>query len=157
MKQSLCAPCVYFQISVRFKFVGFKPNPRNMMTSSNGNIFRVNGHLWGKNTWSPVNSPPKGQWRGALIFSLISVWINGWVNNHEAGDLRLYRAHYDVIVSARRNISTSARELARRYHTRLQWLQYFQITFTPWSVQRTTDFDRCDMIMIGRNNSPKGF
>ena len=40
----------------------------------------------------------KGQWRGALIFSLICVWINGWVNNREAGDLRRYRAHYDVIV-----------------------------------------------------------
>ena len=47
---------------------------------------------------SPVNSPHKGQWRGALMFSLICVWINGWVNNHEAGDLRRYRAHYDVNV-----------------------------------------------------------
>ena len=44
------------------------------------------------------NSPHKGQWRGALIFSLIFVWINGWVNNHEAGDFRRYRAHYDVSV-----------------------------------------------------------
>ena len=35
---------------------------------------------------SPVNSPHKGQWRGALMFSLICVWINGWVNNREAGD-----------------------------------------------------------------------
>ena len=43
---------------------------------------------------SPVNSPHKDQWRGALMFSLICVWINGWVNNREAGDLRLYRAHY---------------------------------------------------------------
>ena len=47
---------------------------------------------------SPVNSPHKGQWRGALMFSLISVWINGWVNNREAGELRRYHAHYDVIV-----------------------------------------------------------
>ena len=47
---------------------------------------------------SPVNSPHKGQWRGALILSLICVWINDWVNNREAGDLRRYRAHYDVIV-----------------------------------------------------------
>ena len=47
---------------------------------------------------SPVNSSHKGQWRGALMFSLICVWINGWVNNREAGDLRRYRAHYDVIV-----------------------------------------------------------
>ena len=34
---------------------------------------------------SPVNSTHKGRWRGALIFSLICVWINGWVNNREAG------------------------------------------------------------------------
>ena len=47
---------------------------------------------------SPVNSPHKGQWRVALMFSLIWVWINGWVNNHKAGDLRLYRFHYDVTV-----------------------------------------------------------
>ena len=46
----------------------------------------------------PVNSPHKGQWRGALRFSLICVWINGWVNNGEAGDLRRYRTHYDVTV-----------------------------------------------------------
>ena len=48
----------------------------------------------------PVNSPHKGQWRGALMFSLICVWINGWVNNREAGDLRRYRAQYDVTVMA---------------------------------------------------------
>ena len=47
---------------------------------------------------SPVNSSHKGQWRGALMFSLICVWINDWVNNREAGALRRYRAHYDVIV-----------------------------------------------------------
>ena len=45
---------------------------------------------------SPVNSPHKGQWRGALMISLICVWINGWVNNREAGDLRRYRVYYDV-------------------------------------------------------------
>ena len=47
---------------------------------------------------SPVNSPHKGQWRGALMFSLIWVWMNGWINNREAGDLRRNRAHYDVTV-----------------------------------------------------------
>ena len=46
----------------------------------------------------PVNSPHKGQWRGALMFSLICGRINRWVNNGEAGDLRRYRTHYDVIV-----------------------------------------------------------
>ena len=47
---------------------------------------------------SPVNSPHKGQWRGALMFSLICASIDGCVNNREAGDLRRHRAHYDVTV-----------------------------------------------------------
>ena len=65
------------------------------MTSSNGNIFRVTGHLCGEFTghrWIPHTN---GQWRGALMLSLI---CNGWVNNREAGELRRYRSHYDVIV-----------------------------------------------------------
>ena len=40
------------------------------------------------------------QWRAALVVSLICVWMNGWVNNREAGDLRRYRVHYDVTVMA---------------------------------------------------------
>ena len=53
---------------------------------------------------SPVNSPHKGQWHGALMFSLICVWRNGWVNNRKAGDLRCYHAHYDVIVMSDMNV-----------------------------------------------------
>ena len=66
-----------------------------MRTSSNGNIFRVTGPLWGEFTghrWIPR----KGQWCGALMFSLICAWINGWVNNREDGDLRRHHGHYDV-------------------------------------------------------------
>ena len=70
-----------------------------MMTSSNGNIFRVTGPFWG-------NSPHKGQWisrtksqwRGALMFSLICTWTNCWVSSRDASDLRCHRAHYDVTV-----------------------------------------------------------
>ena len=47
---------------------------------------------------SQVNSPHKGQWRGALMFSFICAWINDWVNNREAGNLRRHRAHCEVIV-----------------------------------------------------------
>ena len=47
---------------------------------------------------SPVNSPQKGQWRGALMPSLICAWINGSINIREAGDLRRHHAHYDVTV-----------------------------------------------------------
>ena len=42
------------------------------------------------------NSPHKGQWHGALMFSLICAWTNGWVNNHDAGELRRHRTHCDV-------------------------------------------------------------
>ena len=50
---------------------------------------------------SPVNSPHKGQWCGALKFSLICVRTNGWANNRDAGDLRRRRAHYVVTVITR--------------------------------------------------------
>ena len=52
-----------------------------MMASSNGNIFRVSG-----------------PWRGALMFSLICAWTNGWANYQDAGDLRRHHTHYDVTV-----------------------------------------------------------
>ena len=50
------------------------------------------------------NSPVTGEFTAqrpvtrALMLSLIWAWINGWVNNREAGDLRRHRAHYDVII-----------------------------------------------------------
>ena len=53
--------------------------------------------VWGIHR-SPVNSPHKCLWRGALMFSLICAWINGWVNKREAGDWRPHQAHYDVTV-----------------------------------------------------------
>ena len=50
------------------------------------------------NSPSPVNSPHKGQWRGALMFSLICAWTHDCVNNRDAGDLIRHRTHYDVTV-----------------------------------------------------------
>ena len=43
-----------------------------------------------------VYDPDVGQWRRDLMFSFTCAWINAWVNNGEAGDLRRHRAHYDV-------------------------------------------------------------
>ena len=62
----------------------------SMMTSSNGNIFRVTGPLCGEFTGH--------RWHRALMFSLICTCMNDWVNNCEAGDLRRHHAHYDVSV-----------------------------------------------------------
>ena len=47
---------------------------------------------------SPVNSLYKGQLHAGLMISLICIWINSWVNNGEAGDLRCPHTHYDVTV-----------------------------------------------------------
>ena len=70
----------------------------NMMTSSNGNIFpRYWPFVRGIHRF-PVNSPHKGQWRRALMFSVICNRIHGRVINGEAGDLRHHRTHYDVTV-----------------------------------------------------------
>ena len=60
--------------------------------------------VWGIHR-SPVNSPHKGQWRGPLMFSLICAWINSWVNNREAGDLRRHCANYDVTVMRNSSVS----------------------------------------------------
>ena len=63
---------------------------RAIMTSSIGKIFRVTGPLWGESTGR--------QWRGALVFSLMSAWTNVWINTGVAGDLRRHDAHCDVTV-----------------------------------------------------------
>ena len=47
---------------------------------------------------SPVDSPRKGQWRGALMYPLICAWTNDWETNQDTGDLRRSLAHYYVTV-----------------------------------------------------------
>ena len=66
---------------------------------------------------SPVNPAHKGQWRGALMLSLVGAWIYGLVNNRDAGDLRRHRAHYDVIVMNRTLVpEPDGRTIPRRQH-----------------------------------------
>ena len=69
-----------------------------MMTSSNGNIFRVTGPLCGEFTGHRRIPHTK-----ASDADLCDVFFdlrpnNGWVNDREAGDLRRHRGHYDVTV-----------------------------------------------------------
>ena len=80
--------------------------------------------VWGIHR-SPVNSPHKGQWRGALMFSLICAWTNGRVNNRDAGDLRRHPAHYDVTA-----VYTTKGHLVHTWtDTRMRW----------WSVLNSKD------------------
>ena len=69
-----------------------------MMTSSNWNIFRVSGNSCGESTghwWILLTKASDAELR---YFLWSAPWINGWVNNREAGDLIRHRAHDDVIV-----------------------------------------------------------
>ena len=61
------------------------------MTSSNGRIFRVTGQF-------PTQRPGT---RSFDVFFFICAWMDGWVNNREAGDFRPHRTHYDVTVMKR--------------------------------------------------------
>ena len=59
------------------------------MTSSNGNIFRVTGLLCGEFTAHRRIPLTKASDAELWCFLWSAPWINGWVNNRNAGDLRL--------------------------------------------------------------------
>ena len=83
-----------FEVKMCFRWISYIIH---MMTSSNRNIFRVTGPLCGEFTgprWIPLTKASDAE----LWCFLIYAWINSWVNNREAGDLRRNGAHYDVIV-----------------------------------------------------------
>ena len=77
--------------------------------------------VWGIQR-SPVDSPHKGQWRWALMFFICS-WINSWVNNREAGNLRCHRGHYDVIVMHSNNYANPVYGVATICH-QVRWLRW---------------------------------
>ena len=64
----------------------------HMMTSSNGNIFRVTGHLCGEFTGH--------RWIPRTKASGAELWYFLWscLYDREAGDLRRHRTHYDGTV-----------------------------------------------------------
>ena len=65
-----------------------------------------------------MNSPHKGQWRGALIFSLVCAWRKACANNRDAGGLRHHRAHSDATVINQQQIYRNVESLSmwRRHH-----------------------------------------
>ena len=107
---------------------------------------------------SQVNYPHKGQWHGALMFSFICTWINDWVNNREAGDLRRHGIHYDVTVMVQRfsnfpvdSLVISWLRIENTIMTSLSWFKGSQIfrwilwsfrdcvlkTFNTWGTFKT--------------------
>ena len=96
---------------------------------------------------SAVNSPHKGQCRGALMFSLICAWTNCWVNNRDAGDLRRYRAHYDVTVMPHNQYGLwgiDVNELGRHWFG--QWI----VTYTYIFCQAKSLYDMMNCWFISQ-------
>ena len=107
----------------------------------------VTGHLCGEFTgprWIPRTKASD------------CVWINGWVNNSKAGDLRRYHAHYDVIVMSSHICAciigdqwwdNGLAEQSTSHYLKsdgLPWLQYtkfkceiWQYDHLSWSYQAT--------------------
>ena len=110
--------------------------------------------LWGLHR-SPVNSSHKGQWRRALIFSLLSVWTNGWVNNWYAGDLRCHCAHYDASVQD----TDQTMDPQKTLHISLSQVSY-GVSFVSIfgennDIQRfkTMSMDRYSTMVLGKNKA----
>ena len=95
---------------------------------------------------SPVNSPHKGQWRGALMFSLIYARINDWVNNGEAGDLRRNRAHpwcrmthmYIIKVSVGSDSLSPIQRQVLIWHDAAVFFSLFTVAYWPVSLSMTS-------------------
>ena len=108
-------------------------NKMHMMTSSNGNIFRVTGPLCGEFTgdrWIPLTK------------------ASDVVNNREAGDLRRHRTHYDVIAmkdywlvlnSFGPGISSMCHsDEIWRHRTWLYWLRWWLVAWRHQSITWTS-------------------
>ena len=107
-----------------------------MMTSSNGNIFRVNGHLC-----------------GALTFYLICIWINGWVNNwgwwfetisctlwRHCDDVGIFRNFLSICLHEWKTLKISKIQLWRiTTYYRISYSSYildFFLACLPWHVSQ---------------------
>ena len=103
-----------------------------MMTSSNWNIFRDTCHLCAH----------KGQWREASMFSLICAWINDLVNNDDAGDLRLHRAHNDDTVhngwKQLRLFSVGMETTENPVSRWMEWCNFYIMTSSNGHIFRVT-------------------
>ena len=100
-------PCCFFRLSISAPDKHFIHKPMDP-GQTNHSFFRSDCfHLQTLVTWyrhemffSALLALSAGntQVRGAMMFSLICVWINSWIHKQDAGDLRRYRAHFDVTV-----------------------------------------------------------
>ena len=80
-----------------------------------------------------------GQWCRTLMFSLICAWINSWVNNREAGDLRCHHGLYDVTVMQWKDdpveSSPSGKGTQLYSNVMVRWVQFCDVTYIVFRVR----------------------
>ena len=91
---------------------------------------------------SSVDSPLKGQWRGALLFYLICAWTNGLAKNRDAGDLRHHHALYDVTVMIVENVSMLISRGQKPGHLQTRYWQHI-LHHTNSSTSASNVFTLC--------------
>ena len=113
------------------------------------NTMRFNSFSWWRHqmeTFSALlafcagNSPVTGEFPSQRpltqsfdVFFLICAWINDWVNNREAGDLKHHRAHYDVnVMSCTCQMHVHWLEITMYNHSRV--LQESTQNAVSWNV-----------------------
>ena len=113
--------------------IGLAPNQclvrSGMMTSSNGNIFRVTGALCGEFTGHRWILRTKASDAELWCFLWSAAPEHYWVNNREACDLRRHRAHYDGPVRLRLYAPPSLKYVYQKTHSLLT--MQLRMTISP--------------------------
>ena len=127
-----------------------------MMTSSNGNVFRATGHLCGEFT-DPHEFPAQRPVTRSFVVFFVCVWINDWVNNREAGDLRCYRAHYDVTVMRKSwFISMLFYDSADCWTYSILWSDTMMISPSVWLMVTASALLTSSITVLGQDGSGSG-
>ena len=89
---------------------------------------------------NPLLIPHKGQWRKALMYSLICAWINDWANNRGAGDLTRHRDGCWLIAGWRRDTSVQYLLIAHLSIpgfgiTRVNWITQVRIFESNYKIR----------------------
>ena len=133
--QTLCNSCDWFT-TIGVSSPALRQSldcPSDMMTSSNGNIFRVTGPLWAESTGGFSSQRPVT--RSFDVF--FDLRLNKWVNNRDAGDLRRRRAHYDVIVMEVEITLEDVGKIGMCQITTVRTYQTFQYAFYRYALSHT--------------------